>query len=1126
MESTISSIPNCNSIKGSKKVKTNEKEKIEKKRVKRRKTREKSLENMTLYFVNIRGMKSKLESLSQILEELKPDVVGLVETHLSGEDRINIDGYEVVRKDRKRDGGGILIAVKSKYKNVMLEVINKDDVEESLWIVLGQKTRYKIGVVYAAKGDKEKKKEIKDMYKLINEEIKQGQMKKQKMVIMGDFNCKVGIGGKDQHISKGGKILCEMMEENDLILANTVDRCEGKWTRIEGLKKSIIDYIMLEKKEKENIKKVVIDEKKEYTPFRIVKKEDKIRTVYTDHRAMICEINWVMDTGRTEGVNKVLKKMGKKCYEKYKVIISKERISRIIERNKEIKDTYTKWNKRILEIKNQCEVVIKKKKHSRTVRELIRIKRTLKIEYNKTKTEKLRKRKELITKHIHEEKTTAYAKKVKNTIEALRRNGGGMKEETFWEFRKKFIGKKEESRITMKDEKGNIKDEKEDILNIYKDFYSKLFLKENSTTTEEKEQEKRVTDKLKTILADAEHQAPLKIEEKEVKNAIKKLKRNKARDREGWNNEMILEGGEEMVKSLTAIFNEVCKQECIPDEWEKMKIKSIYKNKGSRMEMKNRRGIFLTNIVSKLYEKVIMNKTKEHIKISKYQNGGQEGRSIKDNWIAIMAVMDMNRRLKRDTHMLFADAVKCFDKLWLDDCLLDLKEAGMREKEIKVIRKLNEKARIEIETPVGSTTEIEAKKIVKQGTVFGPILCCCSTAKINAMGKRPITMVSPTMEMEPLVYVDDIGAAGSIEMIEETGHNLREMEKKKKFTFSAEKSNFMVIRTGKTEKEKPKIELKNGEIKETEEYKYLGNWICGKGTIERQVKEISGRMKGIIKEIKTLGNEEKVGKYSTEAQLMMYEKTAVPVLTYNLECWTHVRKQDWKEMEQVQGKALKSILEMPDSTPYWGILKETGIWTVQAQVNYQGFMLYQNIITSNEERLARKIVEEQKRKDDQSGWYGEINNLAKEYKINIESANKMKKQEWKKHVKEKIWIRIQEQSREKERGMTKLRHQKNQKFERQNYLKETGITEVKGIMRTRLEMHDIGNNMGKERNCIFCRKEKETWKHITQCKAVEEKMKEKIQAEWIEENITSKRLKETARWIERYIKERDKEENK
>jgi len=147
-----------------------------------------------------------------------------------------------------------------------------------------------------------------------------------------------------------------------------------------------------------------------------------------------------------------------------------------------------------------------------------------------------------------------------------------------------------------------------------------------------------------------------------------------------------------------------------------MKIKSIYKNKGSRMEMKNRRGIFLTNIVSKLYEKVIMNKTKEHIKISKYQ--GQEGRSIKDNWIAIMAVMDMNRRLKRDTHMLFADAVKCFDKLWLDDCLLDLKEAGMREKEIKVIRKLNEKARIEIETPVGSTTEIEAKKIVKQGTVF------------------------------------------------------------------------------------------------------------------------------------------------------------------------------------------------------------------------------------------------------------------------------------------------------------------------------------------------------------------------------------------------------------------------
>lgn len=475
--------------------------------------------------------------------------------------------------------------------------------------------------------------------------------------------------------------------------------------------------------------------------------------------------------------------------------------------------------------------------------------------------------------------------------------------------------------------------------------------------------------------------------------------------------------------------------------------------------------------------------------------------------------------------MVFADAVKCFDRLWLDDCLLDLKEAGMREKEVKMIRKLNEKTRMIVETPVGTTKEINATEIVKQGTVFGPILCCCSTAKVNRMKKRPVTIITPTMEIEPLVYVDDIGAAGSKEMIEATGLNLREMEKKKRFTFSEDKSKIMTIKTGKTESEKPNIKLKKGEIKEAEEYKYLGNWICSKGTLERQIKEIAGRIKGIIKEIKTLGQEEKVGKYSTEAQLLMYEKTAIPVITYNMECWTKIRNQDWKEIEQIQGKALKSILEMPEATPYWGLLKETGIWTMRAQVDYQRFMLYQNIVTSNEERLARKIVEDQKRNGDENGWYGEVKEIAKEYQIKVERAKEMKKMEWKKHVKEKIWIRIQEQSREKEINLKKLRHQKKQKFERQEYLKETGITEVKGILRTRLEMHDIGNNMGKARMCMFCRNEKETWEHISQCEGVEEQMKERIQAKWIEENITRTRMTEMTRWMERYMEKREKGNN-
>ena len=55
------------------------------------------------------------------------------------------------------------------------------------------------------------------------------------------------------------------------------------------------------------------------------------------------------------------------------------------------------------------------------------------------------------------------------------------------------------------------------------------------------------------------------------------------------------------------------------------------------------------------------------IKLGKFQNGGRKGRSTMDNFIAIIAVVDRNRRLGKETMVMFVDAEKCFDKLWLED---------------------------------------------------------------------------------------------------------------------------------------------------------------------------------------------------------------------------------------------------------------------------------------------------------------------------------------------------------------------------------------------------------------------------------------------------------------------------
>ena len=49
---------------------------------------------------------------------------------------------------------------------------------------------------------------------------------------------------------------------------------------------------------------------------------------------------------------------------------------------------------------------------------------------------------------------------------------------------------------------------------------------------------------------------------------------------------------------------------------------------------------------------------------------------------------------------------------------------------------MNERAVFRVSTPAGLTKEVEVKEIVKQGTVFGPKLCCASTGKIIKAWKK------------------------------------------------------------------------------------------------------------------------------------------------------------------------------------------------------------------------------------------------------------------------------------------------------------------------------------------------------------------------------------------------------
>ena len=66
------------------------------------------------------------------------------------------------------------------------------------------------------------------------------------------------------------------------------------------------------------------------------------------------------------------------------------------------------------------------------------------------------------------------------------------------------------------------------------------------------------------------------------------------------------------------------------------------------MEMNNRRGIFITNCISKVWEKVLLNSMQHTMEIDVHQNGGQKGRNTIDNLLAIHTAQQTAKRLNQE----------------------------------------------------------------------------------------------------------------------------------------------------------------------------------------------------------------------------------------------------------------------------------------------------------------------------------------------------------------------------------------------------------------------------------------------------------------------------------------------
>ena len=144
----------------------------------------------------------------------------------------------------------------------------------------------------------------------------------------------------------------------------------------------------------------------------------------------------------------------------------------------------------------------------------------------------------------------------------------------------------------------------------------------------------------------------------------------------------------------------------------------------------------------------------------------------------------------------------------------------------------------------------------------------------------------------------------------------------------------------------------------------------------------------MVREIKIMGDKTRVGRHDGRIQKMLYEKVVLPTITYNMESTTNMTNKEMEDMEMIQGKMLRKIYKVPPSTPYWGLLIELGMKSIEYIIHSKRLMLYHNTKT----KILRKyVIEQQMIYQIKGGFYEEIQKSKVFFEIGIESKTLEKK---------------------------------------------------------------------------------------------------------------------------------------
>ena len=294
--------------------------------------------------------------------------------------------------------------------------------------------------------------------------------------------------------------------------------------------------------------------------------------------------------------------------------------------------------------------------------------------------------------------------------------------------------------------------------------------------------------------------------------------------------------------------------------------------------------------------------------------------------------------------------------------------------------------------------------------------------------------------------------------------------------FGAEKSKVMIFNT----KDPGNLKLGTLTIEETSTYKYLGEIINTKSSMEHQIKELKRKTEGALQTILSIAGDPRLKEIQMGTIWKLVETCITPIAAYAGETWK-ITKKNMTDINRILDNILKRILMTPVTTPREVIYMETGLIDLEHTAIRNRINMLQRISEHNNDLIDTSL---QRNEPDQ--WITETNKLLVE--MGLEEGTNTQRS-IKEKVNRRFKLKIEESGREKSKVAFLQNHTDQwEPGKRMYYMDKMTRMETSTIFKARTRMLDIKENFrGKYQHdrCRGCNAETETQDHILNiCKAL------------------------------------------